>query len=112
MEQVLSRPGPLQGYAPLGLLILARVRDSAELRNQMAHARMRVLRNWGVTFEELQGQKDRVILRQQRYSLQQMEAFARRATRLSRLVQRAAGDIDRGNLLPPLSSLTAPAGDS
>ncbi len=111
LEQVLRLPGPLQPYASLGLLILVRVRNSAELRNRMAHARMRVLPNWGVTFEELVGQKDRVIVRQHRYSPQQMEEFARRATRLSRFVQRAAGELDRKKLLPPLSGLSGPVGE-
>lgn len=108
LEKVLEQPGPLAKFAPLGRPLLSRVRQSAKLRNQMAHARMRVLPQWGVTFEELVGQGDQVSFRQRRYSLADLEALARRATRLSRIVQRAASKVEAERLLPSLRSLTSP----
>jgi hypothetical protein len=107
LEKILEQPGPLARFAPLGRPLLARVRQSAKLRNQMAHARMTMLPQWGVTFEELVGQGDQVSLRRRRYSLAELEALARRATRLSRIVQRAAARLEAEKVLPPLLSLTS-----
>ena len=107
LERVLRHPGPLQDFMPLGLLLLSRVRKSATLRNRMAHARMRVLPHWGVTFEELVGQQDKVTVRSQRYSLLQLRSLAMRTTRLSRIVQRAANRIEAAKILPTLYSLTS-----
>ena len=108
LERILDQPGPLQPFAPLGLQLLSRVRDAADLRNQMAHARMRVLAQWGVTFAELIGQGDQVSWRTRRYSLADLERLSRRATRLSRIFQRASVRIDAANVLPPLQTLTSP----
>jgi hypothetical protein len=98
----------LQNYASLGLPLLARVRESAELRNQMAHARMRCLTQWNVRLEELVGQGDEVTWRWREYTLEELERLAHRTTRLSRIVQRASVRIEQEKVLPLLHTLTSP----
>lgn len=101
LKRVLASPGPLQKYAKLGNLLLDRYENAVDLRNQMAHAHMRVLGRWGATFTDYNLVADGVVTkRTHRYTLEQLEIFARKATRLSRLTQRGKSLIDEHRLLP------------
>lgn len=103
LGSVLSQGGPLQRFRGTGLALLRRYETMRDLRHQMAHASMRVLPSWGITFIDYRPTSDGTItMRQHRYSTEELRRLARKATRLSRMVQRAKAEIDAEVLLPPL----------
>jgi hypothetical protein len=103
MRRALEIDGPFNKYRSLGEPFLDRFSDAADLRHLMAHAHMEVLGNWGATFTDFTPSSDGAIThRRRRYTPEQLEAFARRATRLSRLLQRGKYMIDQSGFLPAL----------
>ncbi|NQE61407.1 hypothetical protein [Caulobacter sp. RHG1] len=100
LRDVLDAPGPLHPYRSYGHGLLQRFVDSAALRNTMAHARMEVLPPMGITFREVGRFDGELQQRRRRYQLVELQAMARRATRLSRLCQGVIEAINQRQLLP------------
>ncbi len=93
--------GPLAPFKRLATAALDRFDATAELRNLAAHARMQVLPDWGVTFEDFpKNAPSGLIKRTKRLQMSDLEQAAWQAARLSRLCQRLAGRLNA--VLPPL----------
>lgn len=91
---------PLLEYQPWAKLFLDRFEAHSELRNLAAHARMQVLPDWGVTFQDLRREgPEQVNARRQRMTVPELEVAAWRASRLSRLCQRLVGRLNRAQIL-------------
>lgn len=104
LETVLNSPGPLSPYRSFGSNFLSRFKKSAPLRHTMAHASMRVLPQWGAVFTEFtSGKDDSVVRRTQRYQITELEALARKASRLSRICQRIEHVLTTEKLLPAVT---------
>jgi hypothetical protein len=105
LRAVIEREGPMRRFKDTGQALLRQYEDLKDLRHQMAHASMRILPNWGVTFIDYRPTSEgTVTVRRHRYTLDQLNRLARKATRLSRIVQRAKAQIDSDGLLPTLQS--------
>lgn len=100
LRLVLSTAGPLSPYQSIGEGFLNRFAASAELRNRMAHAKMTLLPNWGVTFTEVRLINGRLYRNVVRHQPGELVGMARQATRLSRLCQRFLDEINTRRLLP------------
>jgi hypothetical protein len=93
--------GPLAPFERLATLAFDRFDATAELRHLVAHARMQVLPDWGVTFEDFpRNAPGGLIKRTKRLQMSELEQAAWQAARLSRLCQRLAGRLNA--VLPPL----------
>lgn len=106
LRKVLASDGPLANHASLGNAILNRYVESADLRNLMAHAGMRVMPQWGTTFQMFKPKADQeVALLRIRYTEEALNNLAHKAARFSRAVKSLLARLDNANLLPQLSEL-------
>lgn len=95
--------GPLMPYQKYATSFINRFEAATNLRHQVAHARMRVMPDWGVTFIDIPSSKDEEIqIRSTRIAPFEFEALAWQAARLSRLFQRLVGRLDNLEILPSL----------
>ena len=98
--------GPLLPYTSIATQFFERFESAAELRHQVAHARMQVLPDWGVTFHDLpKSGPGEITLRSNRKTLKELELLAWRAARISRLSQHLLDRLNRSGIVPPLDSL-------
>ncbi len=95
--------GPLQPYRSWADQFLNRVEAYSELRNLVAHARMQVMPDCGVTFQHYPRNTPReAILERKRLTMEELELVAWKAARLSRLFQRLYNHLETQQILPPL----------
>ena len=94
---------PLAPHSQIANQFFNRVESLFASRNMVAHARMQILPNWGVTFhhfpERIEGG---VNTARQRMTLTDLEKLAWRAAKLSRLHQYLAEQLERERILPQL----------
>jgi hypothetical protein len=101
LRRMLDADGPFSQFRKLGNQFLDRFEAAADLRHVMAHARMDLI--WGVEFTDYKPIEDGAIRKRlARYTLGQLEQMARKATRLSRLIQMGYYLINEKSFLPPL----------
>ena len=85
LRNVFSR-GPLARSQRIANLFIDRLEQAYDLRNLCAHGKMQVLPDWGVTLTDFpESSPSHVVSRRQRYTLKELEIFAFKAARLSRL---------------------------
>lgn len=98
LRDVLAAEGPLLPFAGLGNAILSRYTGTEAMRNQMAHARMQVLPDWGATMTGFRAKsKDEITFYRTRYTEHDLAWLAMRSTRFARVVQgfmNRLGEID------------------
>lgn len=95
--------GPLAPHERFAVLFLQKFERTQELRHQVAHARMQVLPDWGITFEDItQSKGSSLSLRNSRFTYADFETLAWRATRLSRLLQFLLDRLGAFDILPPM----------
>ena len=94
--------GALAPYGSIAESFFSRFEDAATLRHVMAHARMEMgPKDWGVTFYDYRpGENGAIMFRRNRYTYQELERFAWRASRLSRLAQNLAHRLEGLGILP------------
>jgi hypothetical protein len=96
--------GPCVPYNGIANLFFDRFELTAELRHQVAHSRMQVLPDWGVTFHDIpKASPTEINIRTNRVTLPELEELAWKAARLSRLCQRLYVRLDCSGILPPLN---------
>jgi hypothetical protein len=94
---------PLIKYQPYAGQFLDRLEQNYELRNLVAHARMQVLPDWGVTFVHYRHGDDNQILEvRKRILVSELEKAAWRLSRLSRLAQLLLERLERDGILPTM----------
>lgn len=94
---------PLLRHQEIANQFFDRVERLFAARNMVAHARMQVMPDWGVTFHHFPESFDGgVSTSKERLTLQDLELLAWRGARLSRLYQRLANILDDEDLLPAL----------
>ena len=94
--------GPLEPYQEVAEQFFKRFEKIADTRHLVAHARMQVLPDWGVTFEDYRIVKGEIINRTKRFPMEEFEVLASNSARFSRLSQRLSNDLAALNILPPL----------
>lgn len=93
--------GPLAQFCSIATVALNRFDGTAELRHLVAHARMQVMPDWGITFHDFpKNAPGGLIMRRKRLSMVELEREAWRAARLSRLCQRLIDRLDATGILP------------
>lgn len=107
LRKVLATDGPLTPFKGVVEGVLARYERGRDFRNLLAHADMEVLQYWGVTFDEIIVEGNEITHRRPRFTFEDLEALAVRASSFSRACQRlhyagfantsihANGDFDR-----------------
>jgi hypothetical protein len=104
LRKAFSAP-PLHIYQETAERFFINVEQGAELRHIVAHARMQVMPNWGVTFHDFRTSKGGLTdYRQHRRTLSELEREAWNAARLSRKCHRLATALESLALLPPLEA--------
>lgn len=94
---------PLERYQPYARQFLYRLEQNYELRNLVAHARMQVLPDWGVTFVHfVRGDGNQLLEVNKRVLVSELERAAWRLCRLSRLTQFLLERIESDQILPPI----------
>lgn len=88
LRKVFNTPGPLTRFSGLGLAILDRFDGSRDIRNQMAHAEMTVIGVYPIRFDDIVVTDGGIIRHSTPYYEGDLERIARRASRLSKAVQR------------------------
>lgn len=88
VRKVLATDGPLSRYKRLGEAILDRYEQSAEVRNQMAHADIDFLGHGLTRFTELTVDGNTIADRTLNFFPGDLERHAVKAARLSKVVQR------------------------
>lgn len=101
MRRAFARP-PLNAFERIAAQALSRFEIAGTLRNQAAHARMTVMPDWGVTFDDYDRVDGEVHTRLDRYPLMTLEGLAWQAARRSRLCQRLLDNLEQTGLLPLL----------
>lgn len=92
---------PLVPYQRYATLFLNRVEQAAGLRHMVAHSRMQVLPNWGVTFHDIpKAGPGSITKRSHRLTLDQLELEAWKSARLSRLCQTLMDRLDAAGVVP------------
>jgi hypothetical protein len=95
--------GPLMPYQKFAISFIDRFEASSNLRHQIAHARMQVMPDWGVTFHDIPSSKDEEIqLRSKQIAPVELEEWAWQAAKLSRLFQNLIGRLNNLDILPLL----------
>ena len=94
---------PLARHQQIANQFFNRVESLFASRNLVAHARMQVMPDWGVTFHHFpESSKDGVTTSQRRFVLDDLENLAWRSAKLSRLQQYLLNRLDNEELLPKL----------
>ena len=95
--------GPLKSFGAIAGLALDRFDAAAELRHLVAHARMQVLPDWGVSFDDFpKSGRGGLTVRRRRFLLEDLEREAWRAARLSRLCQHLLSRLNAFDILPEI----------
>ena len=101
LRQVFSS-GPLEPYHPVAEKFFDRFEKAAEIRHLVAHARMQVMPDWGVTFEDYRLVDGEIVNSTKRIPIDEMEILASNSARFSRLSQRLSDELASLNILPQL----------
>ena len=95
--------GPLAPHQRFAEMFFDRVERTGALRHRVAHARMQVLPDWGITFHDIpRADAGAVMLRSHRMTMQELERSAWQAARLSRLCQHLLDRLDELEILPSI----------
>ncbi|WP_375428688.1 hypothetical protein [uncultured Sphingomonas sp.] len=107
LRTIVELDGPLVNYRKLVETVLRRYEESAPARNRMAHSRMIVQPDWGVTFYGFLPKSDKVITYDmRRFTPVDLETEAQRATRFARSVAYLVARLNQLELLPALNELS------
>lgn len=94
---------PLASYGRIANQFFDRAESLFASRNMVAHARMQIMPDWGVTFHHFpESSKEGVTTARQRLMLEDLERLAWRAAKLSCLHQYLSNRLEQEALLPPL----------
>ncbi len=106
LREIFAR-APLDKYQPYASQFLRRLEENYELRNLVAHARMQVLPDWGVTFIHFErGTGNQLLEVKKRILVTELERVAWRLCRLSRLAQLLLERVERDEILPPIVAVS------
>lgn len=105
MRKVLDSEGPFFQFRRHGHTFLDRFERAAELRHILAHAKMQIL-VMIIFVDYSPAQNGMISRRYRRFTIDQLEQMARKATRLSRLMHISYEAINRAGFLPPLGELS------
>jgi len=102
LREVFAKP-PLKQFEGFAAQFLDRLEAHYKIRNLCAHAKMQVMPDWGVTFEDYNPQRDNVVSYRRELLLpSELERLAWRVSRLSRLCQYLLGKLDEQIELPSI----------
>ena len=102
LREIFKLP-PLMKYQPYACQFLDRLEENYELRNLVAHARMQVSPDWGITFILYQhGDGNQIIEVRKRILLSELEKAAWQLSRLSRLAQLLLERLEQDGILPSI----------
>jgi hypothetical protein len=102
LRKVLGMQGPFSEIRSVGNQFLDRFEEAADIRHTMAHGKMNLLHN--LSFSEFRtGKKGSIVRHQTAYTLAQLYGHARKATRLSRLLQMGYDAINKAHILPSMA---------
>ena len=96
--------GPLKPFERTAQQFFRRFEDKAEIRHLVAHCRMQVLPDWGVTLEDIDVKDRKILRRTKNFTIEEFERLAFKAARLSRLAQLLSYKLDEKDILPKLQT--------
>lgn len=106
LRKVLDADGPLRPFKSLGLCVINRYDETADLRNIMAHAWQTILPEWGATYYGFNAKTGtEVTYYHRRLTIDQLHEEAARSARFSRAVRYLLARLNTLKLLPPMTDL-------
>ena len=94
--------GPLKAFGSTTERFLQKFEGMANLRHLMAHSRMDVQPDWGVTFEDYRIIDGAITHRYERFLIKDLEEMARRSARFARLGQKLKNELMIQDILPQI----------